>query len=119
MEYDFYKTFEGCREVKLSMGHEALANYINENIKNQQQCQIILTHAKTTQHNSVEKVIQQGMFCISFQSNEVHIQAIELYADSDFDHEDHTLELYDHEMNAECGLDDFILLLKAWYEFLG
>jgi len=118
VEYDFYKTFDGRREVKLSMGHEAFANWINENIKNQEQCRIILDHAKKSRHKPTEKQLRQGMFCVSFQSNEVCIQAVEIHTESDFNYEDEDLNLYNDEMNAHCGLDDFIILLSAWHEFL-
>lgn len=116
MDYEFFQTLGQKPRVQMSMGHEAIGHWLNEEVSALPELlaqldpvvQIIGTSAKTWHQPGREYSIW------------INAQAVKVLANS-LGFETETLEegmtYYDSEQRAECGLEDFLTLLYAYQTF--
>ncbi|WP_298443698.1 YacL family protein [uncultured Ferrimonas sp.] len=117
MEFEFRRELGGIAQLELSMGHEALARFINDEL------------ATVAAINALRAQIAAGGFSeqvplrhegreqtLTIAAGEVLVQDHLLHQHEQLTDPD--LELYDAESEACCGLDDFEHLLHCWGEFL-
>lgn len=122
MEYDFYREADGSFDVKMSMGHEAFGNWMVENLTDQASCAELLVTIAEAGKTSLEIKSRTGHYQLNVGDGEVHIRADALDAHTPEEIEESSyshLAFYDEEMTAECGLEDFVPLIKDWALFIG
>lgn len=122
MEFDFKKDyFSGKVTAKLSMGHEAFGTWLEEEGQEKNWVQQLLIVADKLQQREVNEYKLVGNeFCLYLSLEEVKIVNHSLF-DSDPDstlESANDLNFYDQEIEAECGLEDFINLLESWLAFI-
>lgn len=118
MDFQFRKDSVGRAEVRCSMGHEALANWLSTELN------------RTAPLNDVIGVVEQLLrgdidshriigadFVVELDRNGVIVSAQLLGSEMASD-EMEDLHYYDEESRSDCGLDDFYDLIKQWHEYL-
>lgn len=116
MDYEFQRDLMGRFEAHFSMGHEALGNWLTQEISDDKQLaqsilQIIRNNQGFWQYKQSGKEYD---LLLTHEEAEVRAHALEM-EDEDIPEE---LEVFDAGSIAHCGLDDFIELLEAWTEFI-
>lgn len=120
MEFEFIRnTLMGEYYVKCSMGHEIVGRWLQEEIGKDPM--------KIAQ---VEKLIEQSFSAPSQEHNltgteislmilgdEVLVQENALAHDHDVEMESE-LDFYNAESTASCGIEDFMILIERWKDFL-
>lgn len=120
MEFEFIRnTLMGEYYVKCSMGHEIVGRWLQEEIGKDPM--------KITQ---VEKLIEQSFsapsqehnltgteISLMIQGDEVLVQENALAHDHDVEMESE-LDFYNAESTASCGIEDFMILIERWKDFL-
>ncbi|MBB1488531.1 YacL family protein [Oceanospirillum sediminis] len=123
MEYDFIREKTGQYSIELSMGHEALANWINTEITdNQAQVEQILT----TIHDLKSKLIREKSIIGKEYSLYLTMEDAEVMANSLHFQTEELGEQYTEENLSEdedmsrsiCGTDDLQYLLEEWLDFI-
>jgi len=120
MEFDFKKDyFSDKSTVKLSMGHEAFATWLEQ--EGQQKTwveNLLIVIKQIQQHQITEYKLSGDEFTLFLNPEEAKIINHSLeQVDSDFEESD-DLSFYDQEIQAECGLEDFLNLIESWSEFI-
>ncbi|MDE1225765.1 YacL family protein [Vibrio aestuarianus] len=102
------------------MGHEIIGRWLQEEInKDHTKIGQVLQLIETAQNEASREVTLEGCeISLIILSDEVTVQenvlshADELDTDSEFD-------FYDCESTASCGIDDFVLMMDKWCQFIG
>jgi len=106
--------------VKCSMGHEIIGRWLQEEIGKDkakiEQVRAMISQARTNM--SQELTLLGKEISLSINSDEVTVQENVLGHDVDMD-ENSEFDFYNCESTADCGIDDFDLLIEQWVEFLG
>ncbi|CAH0991886.1 hypothetical protein SIN8267_02001 [Sinobacterium norvegicum] len=118
MDYRFSKDFFGHYQVEISPEQEAFSHWLTNEIgRNQNRCKQVI--------DSVQKLQQKQCWDFDLNGQTLHLaltreQAIihPGFDDVDDDLNDEGLCEHDYRQNADCGLEDFALLIRAWYEFI-
>ncbi|GAL10548.1 hypothetical protein JCM19233_1525 [Vibrio astriarenae] len=121
MDFEFKKnTLLGTYTVYCSMGHEAVAQWVESELGTQiarvDKHLELLAQARNNPFNEIN-VLGQG-YNLSVYDNEVTVTAHTVQDDSS-DWHDEELGSFSDETEAVCGLDDFESLLIQWREFVG
>lgn len=121
MDFEFKKnTLLGTYRVYCSMGHEALAQWVESelgtDIADIDQHLTLIEQARQQPFNEVS-ALGKG-YNLSIYDNEVTVTA-HTVQDSEDDWHDEELSSYSSETESVCGLDDFESLLIQWREFIG
>ncbi|MBD1564231.1 YacL family protein [Vibrio sp. SA48] len=120
MDYEFKKnTLDGSYYCAFSMGHEIIGRWLQEEInKDHTKIGQVLQLIETAQNEASREVALEGReISLIILSDEVTVQenvlshADELDTDSEFD-------FYDCESTASCGIDDFVLMMDKWCQFI-
>ncbi|ACY50733.1 TPA: YacL family protein [Vibrio diabolicus] len=120
MEFEFIRnTLMGEYYVKCSMGHEIVGRWLQEEIGKDPM--------KIAQ---VEKLIEQSFsapsqehnltgteISLMIQGDEVLVQENALAHDHDVEMESE-FDFYNAESTASCGIEDFMILIERWKDFL-
>ncbi|MGY5730594.1 YacL family protein [Vibrio chemaguriensis] len=120
MEFEFIRnTLMGEYYVKCGMGHEIVGRWLQEEIGKDPM--------KIAQ---VEKLIEQSFsapsqehnltgteISLMIQGDEVLVQENALAHDHDVEMESE-LDFYNAESTASCGIEDFMILIERWKDFL-
>lgn len=117
MEYDFVRDLTGKVLVKSSMGHEAIGQWLNEEVSGnislldqvEQQLDAVAGSLRQWQHIGHE-------YTLLMDGEEVMVRANDLLFVND-ELED-GMSYYDDESLALCGTDDFRHLLQQYRAFL-
>jgi len=120
MEFDFKKDyFSDKATVKLSMGHEAFGTWLEQEGQSKQWVDALLAVvSELQQRNITEYKLAGDEFALYLTTEEASITNHSLHmSGSDLD-EANDLNFYDQEIEAECGLEDFLNLLESWLEFI-
>ena len=120
MEFDFKKDyFSDKATVKLSMGHEAFGTWLEQEGQKKDWVEALLTVIAQLQTKEITEYKLIGdEFALDLNIEEAIIINHSLYQ-SDSDLEDaNDLNFYDQEIQAECGLEDFLNLIESWLEFI-
>ncbi|MGB0734092.1 MAG: YacL family protein [Pontibacterium sp.] len=118
MEYDFTEGPYGP-EAHFSMGHEALAYWLTQEVKGDTLtiCQLLATADQLRQGKGWDFTHEGAEYDLLLTQTDAIVTAHSLNQNGDFDLED-DLELYDDESAARCGLEDFEDVLKDWLAFV-
>lgn len=123
MEYEFKKDFINQQPIAtFSFGHEAFGPWIEQEIgKETDKLDQVLAFVvdNTTASKTGEKTLIGSEYTLSIYNDEIEVKAnlnsieTELPENmlEDFDDFEQTSE-------ASCGLEDFILMLESWSEFI-
>lgn len=120
MEFDFKKDyFSDKAVVKLSMGHEAFGTWLEQEGQKKDWVEALLLVVEQLQkHHIADYKLVGSEFSLYLNTEEASIINHSLHS-SESDLEDaNDLNFYDQEIQAECGLEDFLNLLDSWLEFI-
>lgn len=117
MEYEFLRDITGTTRVRMSMGHEAIGQWINEEAADnialltqvEQAIDAVKGSERQWQHIGNE-------YTIMVDKEEVMVQANQLLFINDELEEG--MVYYDEESLAMCGTDDFLSLINAYRAFV-
>ena len=121
MEFEFRKDFISEQAtVKLSMGHEAFATWLEQEGQSVSWTQALLAKVELLQQRALMEVKLQGSEFLLLM-NQDEVQVIHHRLLNEYDQEEllqDDLQFYDLEIEASCGLEDFSNLLGSWLEFI-
>lgn len=120
MDYEFKKnTLDGSYYCSFSMGHEIIGRWLQEEISHDHQKVDYVLQAihQAEQAPSQEQVLEGREISLMILADEVTVQANVLSHEDELDVES-DFDFYDCESTASCGLDDFILMIEQWCEFI-
>lgn len=122
MEFDFKKDyFSDKAAVKLSMGHEAFGTWLEEEGQEKSWVEKLLLVSEQLQAREIiEYKLVGNEFCLYLSIEEAKIvnhslHEVEVVSELESAND---LNFYDQEIEAECGLEDFINLLESWLDFI-
>lgn len=122
MEFQFRKEYAtGNVSINMSMGHEAFATWLEQeglsvNWGNELQK---LIQGLLDRESHAEQLIGRE-FTLYLSSHEVQVKHNSLLAEDELFEavDDDALQLYEQELQAECGLEDFELFISSWLAFI-
>lgn len=124
MEFDFKKDyFSDKATVQLSMGHEAFGTWLEQEGQKEEWVEALILVIKQLQQRDVKECKLMGSeFTLYLNTEEASVVNHSLHdsdSDSDSELEDaNDLSFYDQEIQAECGLEDFLNFIESWLEFI-
>ena len=120
MDAEFTLNLYGQAEIKLSMGFEALADYLNTECSDSHSCQRLLRSLNQQQKRRFgEEVLNGQEYSLIMSDDEIQIRH-NSHSQDDWhsDSFDEDLTPYDHESESHCGLSDLVTLVQGWQKFL-
>jgi uncharacterized protein YacL (UPF0231 family) len=120
MEFEFRKDFITQQAtVKLSMGHEAFATWLEQEGQSLVWVEALLDDTLRVQKRNLADIKLVGKE-FSLRLNHDEAQVINHSLLNNFDELDleENFSFYDLESEASCGFDDFVNLLESWMEFI-
>lgn len=120
MEFEFRKDFISEQAtVKLSMGHEAFATWLEQEGQEIEWIDDLLANILLLQQRVVSDFKLQGSeFSLLINQNEAQVINHSLMNNQDEIDLEGDLVFYDLEIQASCGLEDFLNLIESWSEFV-
>ncbi|WP_076540733.1 YacL family protein [Shewanella sp. UCD-KL21] len=120
MEYEFRRnSLDGTLFAEFSMEHAILGRFFAEQLgTDKSQCNDILQQIEQIRASKkADWSWQSNDLSIAIDSEQVRIYTNAIDFDEDFDLEE-SMNMYDAESEAFCGLEDFESALKSWIEFI-
>ena len=120
MEFEFRKDFISEQAtVKLSMGHEAFATWLEQEGQAVSWIEDLLAEIELLQQRSIMDVKLVGSeFSLLLNQDEAQVVNHSLINDQDDIDLEADMDFYDVEIQASCGLEDFLHLIESWLEFV-
>ncbi|RWR00495.1 hypothetical protein ED28_18590 [[Pantoea] beijingensis] len=117
MEYEFLRDITGMVKVRMSMGHEAVGHWFNEEVKGD----LVLldeVEAAVDQVKGSERQWQRvgHEYSLWMDEEEIMIRANQMNFDDDGLEEG--MNYYDEESLSFCGVEDFLAVIAAYRLFL-
>ncbi|KFX05302.1 MULTISPECIES: protein YacL [Pectobacterium] len=117
MDYEFLRDVTGQVIVRMSMGHEAIGHWFNEEVKGQLTILTDVEDAARSVAGSERQWRRVGHeYTLLLDEEEVMVQANQLSFTTDELEEG--MSYYDEESLSLCGLDDFLTLVEKYREFI-
>ncbi|MGL5758406.1 YacL family protein [Plesiomonas sp.] len=117
MDYEFRRDLMGAVKAQFSMGHEALACWINDEIAGNLPFLTDILSAIDSVRGSERQWQHTGReFSLLMDGEEVMVRANIMSFESDQLEDD--MQYYDEESLSLCGLEDFEQALLAYQQFL-
>ncbi|ANE74800.1 MULTISPECIES: protein YacL [Dickeya] len=117
MDYEFLRDVTGQVVVRMSMGHEAVGHWLNEEVKGQQAVLDEVEAAVRELAGSERQWERAGHeYTLLLDSEEVMVRANQLAFETDELEEG--MSYYDEESLSLCGLEDFLELLEKYRAFV-
>ncbi len=120
MDFEFTKnTMLGEYRAHFAMEHLIFGRLLEDELK-QDRTKIdqLLAVAETSDSAPLSDFKWQGTeLLVLFHNYEVTVVENSIYQDLEETFEDN-LNLYDSESSAQCGLEDFIVLIGKWLDFI-
>ncbi|MFD1804084.1 protein YacL [Mixta tenebrionis] len=117
MEYEFLRDVAGQVKVRMSMDHEAVGHWFNEEVKGDMALLDEVEAAAQNVKGSERQWMRQGHeYSLWLDGEEVIIRANQLAFDSDELEEG--MSYYDEESLSFCGMEDFLAVIAAYRAFL-
>ncbi|ADN00010.1 protein YacL [Dickeya dadantii] len=117
MDYEFLRDVTGQVVVRMSMGHEAVGHWLNEEVKGQQAVLDEVEAAVRDLAGSERQWERSGHeYTLLLDSEEVMVRANQLAFETDELEEG--MSYYDEESLSLCGLEDFLELLEKYRAFV-
>ncbi|PIJ49782.1 UPF0231 family protein [Erwinia sp. OLTSP20] len=118
MEYELLRDVTGQLKMRMSMGHEAVGHWFNEEVKQNLALLSEVEQAAASLRGSERQWQRVGHeYTLWMDEEEVIIRANQLSFASDQLEEG--MSYYDEESLAFCGVEDFLRVIAAWREFVG
>lgn len=120
MEFEFRKDFISEQaNVKLSMGHEAIATWLEQEGQKVEWIEDLLSQIALLEQRTIKEVKLQGSeFSLFLTQDEAQVLNHSLMNNQDDQDLETDMNFYDLEIQASCGLDDFLHLIESWLEFV-
>jgi uncharacterized protein YacL (UPF0231 family) len=117
MEYEFLRDLTGQVKVRMSMDHEAVGHWFNEEVKDN----LPLLDEVEAAAQQVKGTINQWQrvgheYTLWLDEEEVMIRANQLALEDDGMEEGMTY--YDEESLSFCGVEDFLAVIAAYRQFI-
>ncbi|MEH0832019.1 protein YacL [Pectobacterium cacticida] len=117
MDYEFLRDVTGRIIVRMSMGHEAVGHWFNEEVKGQlsvlddveEAARALVGSERQWQHVGHEYTLSLDEDAVMVQANSLSFITDEL---------EDGMSYYDEESLSFCGLDDFLALIAKYREFV-
>lgn len=117
MDYEFLRDITGVVKVRLSMGHEALGHWFNEEVKGNLALLDEVEAAARDVKGSERQWQKTGHeYTLWLDSEEVMVRANQLEFSGDEMEEG--MSYYDEESLSLCGVEDFLQVVQAYRDFL-
>ncbi|SFN17128.1 hypothetical protein SAMN05216516_10368 [Izhakiella capsodis] len=117
MEYELLRDVTGQLKMRMSMGHEAVGHWFNEEVKQDLALLAEIEQAAASLKGSERQWQRVGHeYTLWMDDQEVIIRANQLNFDGDQLEEG--MHYYDEESLAFCGVEDFLRVITAWREFV-
>lgn len=117
MDYEFFHDVTGGVKVRLSVGHEAIGHWFNEEVQGDPRVLDEILVAATQVKGSQRQWQRTGHeYTLWLDDEEVMVRANVLAFDEAELEEG--MAFYDEESLAFCGKEDFLALIAAYREFL-
>jgi len=120
MEFEFKKDFiSGAAAVKLSMGHEAFATWLEQEGQQIVWIEGLLAKTALLQQRSIMDFILPGSeFSLLLNQDEAQVVNHSLSHQQEDSGLDADMGFYDAEIRSACGLEDFVNLIESWLDFI-
>ena len=120
MEFEFRKdVISEQAMVKLSMGHEAFATWLEQEGQAPSWIEDLLAKILLLQQRRIMEVKLVGSeFALVLNQEEAQVINHSLLNDQDEIDLEGDLAFYDAEIEAACGLEDFLHLIESWLAFV-
>ncbi|WP_105573603.1 protein YacL [Cronobacter sakazakii] len=117
MDYEFLRDITGMVKVRLSMGHEALGHWFNEEVKGNLALLDEVEAAARDVKGSERQWQKTGHeYTLWLDGEEVMVRANQLEFSGDEMEEG--MSYYDEESLSLCGVEDFLQVVQAYRDFL-
>lgn len=117
MDYEFLRDITGVVKVRLSMGHEALGHWFNEEVKGNLALLDEVEAAARDVKGSERQWQKIGHeYTLWLDGEEVMVRANQLEFSGDEMEEG--MSYYDEESLSLCGVEDFLQVVQAYRDFL-
>ncbi len=123
MEFEFRRDMTGTLQASFSMGHEAIAAWLLEEVGSRlsviSELEPVITQL---QAKDCWEYLRDGVeyhLKLTRTEAEVTSASVDFDCESDLEsHFDNDLDYYDEESRSTCGLDDFSAMLQEWKVFV-
>ncbi|WP_289367853.1 hypothetical protein C1N58_14200 [Pantoea sp. SGAir0180] len=117
MEYEFLRDITGKVKVRMSMGHEALGHWFNEEVGHDASV-LDEVEAEAQKLTGSERQWQRigREYTLWMDDEEVIVRANTLNFEGDEMEEG--MNYYDEESLCFCGKEDFLAVIAAWQRFM-
>ncbi|EHY69133.1 hypothetical protein SEHO0A_00158 [Salmonella enterica subsp. houtenae str. ATCC BAA-1581] len=117
MDYEFLRDVTGRVLVRMSMGHEVVGHWFNEEVKENLALLDEVEQAARTVKGSERSWQRAGHeYTLWLDGEEVMIRANQL--DFSGDEMEEGMSYYDEESLSLCGVEDFLRVVAAYREFI-
>ncbi|MBU4681861.1 MULTISPECIES: protein YacL [Cedecea] len=117
MDYEFLRDVTGLVKVRMSMGHEVVGHWFNEEVKGDLTILDEVEQALLSVKGSERQWQRAGHeYTLWLDEEEVIIRANQLEISGDEIEEG--MSYYDEESLSFCGVEDFLQVANAYREFL-
>lgn len=117
MDYEFLRDITGGVKVRMSMGHEVVGHWFNEEVKDNLALLDEVEQAAQEVKGSERQWQRVGHeYTIWLDGEEVIIRANQLEISGDDMEEG--MSYYDEESLSFCGVEDFLQVVAAYREFI-
>ncbi|CAK9885999.1 MAG: hypothetical protein XXXJIFNMEKO3_02423 [Candidatus Erwinia impunctatus] len=116
MDYEFLCGVTGKVQIRMSMGHEAIGQWFNEEVAdNPALLEAVIAGAQSVQGSERQWQHIGHEYTLLLDEEEVMVRANILnFSEQEIEE---GLCYYDEESLAFCGLTDFLALISAWRDF--
>ncbi|HEX4500039.1 MAG TPA: protein YacL [Scandinavium sp.] len=117
MEYEFLRDITGGVKVRMSMGHEAVGHWFNEEVNDNLALLDEVEQAAQTVKGTENSWQQTGHeYTVWLDGEEVMVRANLMEISGDEMEEG--MSYYDEESLSMCGVEDFLLVIAAYRKFI-
>ncbi|NUU66096.1 YacL family protein [Enterobacteriaceae bacterium BIT-l23] len=117
MDYEFLRDITGTVKVRMSMGHEAVGHWFNEEVKEDLALLDEVEQALLAVKGSERQWQRNGHeYTLWLDGEEVMVRANQL--DFSGDEIEEGMSYYDEESLTLCGVEDFLQVLRAYRQFV-
>ncbi|MHA3358168.1 protein YacL [Yersinia enterocolitica] len=117
MDYEFLRDLTGQVLVRFSMGYEVIGHWLNEEIKGDlAKLDQIEAAAAEVKGSERQWQLDGHEYTLWLDGEEVMVRANQL--DIEGDEMEEGMNYYDEESLCLCGLEDFLLVLQGYRNFI-
>ena len=124
LEFEFRKDMTGELRASFSMGHEAMAAWLQEEVGRRVTVlpELYTAIARLQARELWEYTLEGEEYSLKLSRSEAQAYNSRIdfnsACDEGFDSLGEDMDFYDEESRASCGLDDFKAMLVEWEQFI-